>query len=93
MKLLEIRYERVDWEYEGIQLDADRYYVEMRSPLATHEFTIFVNHRTKEISGDVVRYGSWDDLMSEEILEILKVLEAEGELRTPYMLGYSLKEE
>ena len=69
---------------DKVEYNLDRYNVEMRSALSTHEFSVTINHLKKEISGDVIRYGSWDDLIKEEILEILEVLEKENEIIRPY---------
>lgn len=84
MKLVSIQYEEMKFVYEGEEQDFDRYNVEMRSPMATHEFSVVVNHKTKSVSGDVIRYGSWDDLEPEEVLEILEVVEAEGLIKRPF---------
>lgn len=75
---------------DKVEYNLDRYDVEMRSALSTHEFSITINHLKKEIAGDVIRYGSWDDLIEEEILEILEVLEKENEIIRPYE-GYKIK--
>ena len=69
---------------EKVEYNLDRYNVEMRSALSTHEFSVTINHLNKEITGDVIRYGSWDDLIEEEIQEILEVLEKENEVIRPY---------
>lgn len=90
MILKGISYEEMKGVYEGEEYDFDRYNVEMRSPMATHEFSIVVSHSKKEISGDCIRYGSWGDLDKDEIEEIIQVLESEGEIVRPYD-GYTIR--
>jgi len=82
--LKNIQYEKMDFTHEGVKYDFDRYNVEIRSPMATHEFSVTVDHIKKELGGDVIRYGSWDDLMMEEIIEILELVEKEGKLERPF---------
>ena len=83
-KLVGIQYEKMQFVYEGEEQDFDRYNVEIRRPISTHEYSVVVNHKTKSLSGDVIRYGSWDDLEPEEIIGILEIVEAEGQLRRPF---------
>ena len=91
-KLISLKYELMQGIYEGEPYDFDRYNVEMRSPMATHEYSVVVNHKKKTLSGDCVRYGSWDDLIEEEILEILELVKKEGELKRPYTDDYKIIE-
>lgn len=79
-----IQYEKMDFTQDGVKYDFDRYNVEMRSPMATHEYSVTVNHITKKLGGDVIRFGSWDDLIMEEIIEILELVEKEGKLERPF---------
>ncbi|MEC0276843.1 hypothetical protein [Peribacillus frigoritolerans] len=82
--LKKVEYEKMDFTQDGVKYDFDRYNVEMRSPLATHEYSVTVNHINKKLGGDVIRYGSWDDLEMEEIIEILELVEKEGKLERPF---------
>ena len=84
MRLVDITVETVKGTYEGKEYDFDRYNVEQRSPMATHESSVVVDALTGEITGDCIRYGSWGDLELEECLELLKIVEAEGKLLRPY---------
>lgn len=95
MLLKNINIEQIIGSYKSegfadkVEYNLDRYDVEMRSALSTHEYSVTINHLKKEIAGDVIRYGSWDDLIEEEILEILEVLEKENEVIRPYE-GYKI---
>ncbi|QIW88618.1 hypothetical protein P59_249 [Bacillus phage P59] len=84
MKLLKIEHEDIKGTWDGKEYDFDRYNVEMRSPMATHEYSVVVDHLNKQLSGDCIRYGSWDDLIPEEVKEILDIVEAEGHIKRPY---------
>ncbi|MCE3415953.1 hypothetical protein ABUR93_15000, partial [Staphylococcus aureus] len=41
--------------------DFDLYEIEARSPLATRELSLIVDFINKEVSGDIVAFGSWYD--------------------------------
>lgn len=83
-QIQEIRYEKVTDTWEGKPYDIDRYTVETRTALATHEYSVGINHANQTIFGDVVHYGTWDDLSEEEVISVLKSVEAKGELKRPY---------
>jgi hypothetical protein len=84
MKLLKVDYEDVKCTIEGVKYDIDRYTVVMRSPLATQEFIVRVDHIDRVLSGDVIRYGHWGYLDREEVVEFLELVEAEGKLVRPF---------
>lgn len=84
MKINRIKHERVQGVFQGETYDIDRYMLELKSPMSTQEFTVVVSQNKKEISGDVVRYGTWEDLSEEELLELLSIIEKEGKLFRPY---------
>jgi hypothetical protein len=91
-RLEKFDYVEIKGPINGKEYDLDRYEVDFRSLMASHECAVVVDHLNKRISGDAVRYGSWDDLMPEECLEILELVEEMGELRRPYK-DYIKKEE
>lgn len=45
--------------------------IERKTQISNHDINIAYELETRELSGDVVRYGSWDDLEPNEIQEIL----------------------
>ena len=91
-KVLKVELEQIIFtDKDGTEYDFDRYNVDVRSPMATHEYSVVVNHRTGTLSGDCVRYGSWDDLIEEEVMDILELVEAEGKIVRPYD-GYVFQE-
>lgn len=83
-KLIGMWYEKVRGIYDGRLYDLDRYIVEMRSPLATHEYTITVDHIARTITGDCIRYGSVDIIGSDDTLEILEIVEEQDEIQRPF---------
>ena len=92
MKLQSISFEHVNFtSHEGVKYDMDRYTVTLRSPMASHEYTMDVDFVNLEISGDVIRYGSWDDMDEEEIANTLEILHKEGELRRPTNSLFKIK--
>ena len=92
MELKKIYVEEINFtSHEGVKYDMDRYTVEMRSPMASHEYTMDIDYINLEISGDVIRYGSWDDMDSEEIANTLELLEREGKLRRPTNSLFKIK--
>jgi hypothetical protein len=83
-RLDKVQYDEMKGTYNGKELDMDRYEVDISGPMSTQQWTVVVNHKDKNISGDAVRYGSWDTLTEEECLEVLVLLEEKGELKRPY---------
>ena len=75
MKTTLIQVEKMQYQEDGKQIDFDRYVFERETPMSHQDWSIVVNFRTGTISGDAVRYGSWDDLTEEECLECLSTLE------------------
>lgn len=47
--------------------------ITLYTPLCTKEYTIGLDLNQREISGDVVAYGSWYDIDEEECWDALKV--------------------
>ena len=84
MAVQKIEYERVIGTYDGKEYDFDRYNIDIRRALSTHEYSVVVDHKKKEIYGDVSRYGSLDDLITEEVQELMELLEKEGKIARPY---------
>jgi hypothetical protein len=84
MQVLNIRFEEVKYEEKGELIHIERYDVDGRTTMAHHDASIMFNMRTKEVSGDCVRYGSWDDLSAEEVQEYIDLLKAEGALKRSY---------
>ena len=44
--------------------DFDLYEIEARSSLETRELSLVVDFTNKEVSGDIVAFGSWYDLLA-----------------------------
>ena len=44
--------------------DFDLYEIEARSSLETRELSLVVDFINKEVSGDIVAFGSWYDLLA-----------------------------
>jgi len=91
MKLEAIAVDTDKFTYGGVDFDIDRYTVTLRSPMASHEYTLSVDHANLEISGDVIRYGSWDDMDHDEVAEIMELLHKEGKLKRPTNSLFKIK--
>ena len=70
MKL--IKSEQIKVVEKGKEVDFDRYDIEVGSQISTKEYSIVVDFKNKEITGDCVAYGSWYDIEEKEAVELLK---------------------
>lgn len=70
-----IQCENMVFEQDGQNYDFDRYVFEITTPMSTQDWSIVVDFKNTDITGDAVRYGSWDDLTIQECLEVLATLE------------------
>lgn len=76
---------------EGKDYDFDRYTIIKQTPMSTQEFDVVVDHINRDITGDVVRYGSWDDLDADELKELMTDVTDSGKTLRPfenYTMGY-----
>lgn len=64
--------EQIQGTYENIKMDFDRYNIEVKSQLSTKDYSVIVDFKNNEITGDCVAYGSWFDIELDECLELLK---------------------
>ncbi|WP_142977074.1 hypothetical protein [Enterococcus gallinarum] len=60
--------------------DFDLYQIEARSPISTREISLYIDFIDKEVSGDIIAFGSWYDLETESVIEVLKQLKKENQL-------------
>ena len=60
--------------------DFDLYEIEARSSLETRELSLVVDFINKEVSGDIVAFGSWYDLDKETVIEVLNQLKKENKI-------------
>lgn len=63
--------------------DFDLYEIEARSPLATRELSLIVDFINKEVSGDIVTFGSWYDLDQSTVIDLLRQLIEVNQLLRP----------
>ena len=63
--------------------DFDLYEIEARSPLATRELSLIVDFINKEVSGDIVAFGSWYDLDQSTVIDLLRQLIEVNQLLRP----------
>lgn len=62
-------------------LNQDLYLLEEKRAMSTFEISIYVDFADLEIRGDVIAYGNWEDLSTEECIEYLQAVPAEKRLR------------
>ena len=60
--------------------DFDLYEIEARSSLETRVLCLVVDFINKEVSGDIVAFGSWYDLDKETVIELLNQLKKENKI-------------
>jgi hypothetical protein len=60
--------------------DFDLYQIEARSPISTREISLYIDFIDKEVSGDIIAFGSWYDLETESVIEVLKQSKKENQL-------------
>ncbi|KST48904.1 hypothetical protein [Enterococcus durans] len=60
--------------------DFDLYHIEARSPISTREISLYIDFIDKEVSGDIIAFGSWYDLETESVIEVLKQFKKENQL-------------
>lgn len=65
-------------------LDFERYNIEKRNVLSTHELSIVVDFDTREITGDCIAYGDWFDLDLYEACDCLLRILSNDEMKTDY---------
>lgn len=70
---------KIESVYEGEEINHDIYIIEEKTPLSTKEITIVVDHIKEEIIGDMIAYGGFSKLDSEECLRY--VLEIDNPIR------------
>ncbi|MGF6990428.1 uncharacterized protein YjbI with pentapeptide repeats [Lachnospiraceae bacterium PM6-15] len=80
MKLESVSAETVKFNKNGKDWDIDQYEVVTKGYASTREFNIHADFGNKELSGDVVAFGNWEDMDRDTILQVLELVEAEGEL-------------
>lgn len=54
------------------EVDFDRYNIEIESQISTKQYSVVVDFKREEISGDCVAFGSWFDIESKECIELLE---------------------
>lgn len=70
---------KIETVYEGEEINHDIYIIEEKTPLSTKEITIVVDHIKEEIIGEMIAYGGFSKLDSEEYLRY--VLEIDDPIR------------
>lgn len=63
--------------------DFDLYEIEERSSLETRELSLVVDFINKEVSGDIVAFGSWYDLDQSTVIDLLRQLIEVNQLLRP----------
>lgn len=62
-------------------LNQDLYLLEEKRAMSTLEISIYVDFADSEIRGDVIAYGNWEDLSTEECIEYLQAVPFEKRVR------------
>lgn len=62
-------------------LNQDLYLLEEKRAMSTLEISIYVDFADSEIRGDVIAYGNWEDLSTEECIEYLQAVPVEKRVR------------
>lgn len=70
--------------------DFDLYEIEARSPLATRELSLIVDFINKEVSGDIVAFGSWYDLDQSTVIDLLRQLIEVNQLLLCLCIDFSI---
>lgn len=71
----------------GKQVDYDYYVIEVRTAMSTQEVTVcvgFADEDDKRISGDIIAYGEWGKLDTEDCVEYLKQIKEEDKMLRDY---------
>lgn len=64
--------EQVITKIEDRTINVDRYDIEVKSPLATKEYSVFIDFEDNNITGVAYAYGELYDLELNDCLELLK---------------------